>query len=163
MSHLTKNRQGLSKALPIFMKPGFPGGFTVVEIIIVVAIMSTLSGIAILSISLIFSRQLDGDARKLLADIYWTREMTASKHTDYIFSINTSDKSYTVTDSGGNTIRTTQRLKSDITAAPATITFQAPFATAALNPAGASLITLRNNTKQKSIRLYTETGYAKIQ
>lgn len=162
MSHRTKNRQGLLKALPIFIKVKFSKGFTVIEVLIIVIIVGLLSGIAMLSASLIFSRQLDSDARKLLADISWVREMAVSKHNSYTITINTSNESYTITDAGGIAIKPTQRLKSDITGAPSTITFQAPLGTITLNPAGSSLITLTHNAKQKQIRLYTETGYAKI-
>jgi prepilin-type N-terminal cleavage/methylation domain-containing protein len=162
MSGRIENRQGLIKTLPIFMKKN---GFTLIEIIIVVVVMSIMMGITMLSIALFFTRQLDGDTRKLLSDICWAREMTLSKHDNHTVTINTAAESYTIADSSGNVVRPTQTLKVSIASAPNTITFQVPLATAVANPASSPLITitLTREGRQKQIGIRTETGYAKIE
>ena len=160
MYYRTKNRQGSLRTLPIFMKKN---GLTLAEIVIVVAVMGLLMGITMLSISLLFSRQLDGDARKLSSDICWAREMTLSKHDNHTVTIDTAAEKYTITDSAGNVVRPAQALKVDIASSPNTITFQAPYGTAVLNPAGSTLITLTKESRQKQIGIRTETGYVKIE
>lgn len=133
------------------------------EILIVVAVTGLLMGITMLSISLIFSRQLDGDTRKLLADICYARELTLSRHIDHIVTISTANETYTITDASGNTVRPIQTLKVNISSGPSTITFQPPFAEAVLNPSGSTIITLTKEGRQKQIGIRTETGYAKIE
>ncbi|MDD4907946.1 MAG: prepilin-type N-terminal cleavage/methylation domain-containing protein [Candidatus Omnitrophica bacterium] len=160
MSSKTEKRQGSLRTLPFFINLK---GFTLAEIITVVLIMSMLMGITMFSISLIFTRQLDGDTRKLLSDICWAREMTLSRHNDHTVAINTTAESYTITDSAGTVVRPAQVLKVNISSAPATITFQAPSGSALLNPAGSTLITLTKEGRQKQIGIRVETGYVKIE
>jgi prepilin-type N-terminal cleavage/methylation domain-containing protein len=137
--------------------------FTLIEILIVVAVTGMLMAITMMSITLLFSRQLDGDTRKLSSDICWAREMTLSKHDDHTVNIDTAAESYTITDSAGNLVRPAQALKVDISSSPNTITFQAPFAAVLLNPSGSDQITLIKEGRQRQIDINTETGYVKIE
>jgi len=136
---------------------------TLIELIVVLAIISAVSGMTMLSFSIIDSRRIKSEMNSLLADISWTREMALSKHQDYIISFNISTDTYTITDSLGNQAKPARKLSLvDITTAPNTMTFSPPFGRISLNPSSADNIILTRGSKTVNLEIFKSTGYVRL-
>ena len=137
--------------------------FTLVETIVVLAIIAVVSTMTIVSFTLVDSRRIKSEMFRMLSDFSWTREMAISKHQDYTISFDTSNDTYDIRDASGNLAKPTVRLNLvDITTAPNTITFESPFGRMSLNPNNADTITLVKGSKTIDIQLFKETGYARF-
>ena len=139
--------------------------FTLIESIVVIAIIGAVAAMTGVSITVIDSRQLKSDIHRLLADLQWAREMAMTRHQDYTVSIDISNNSYTIT--GDSEPR---RLAVDITNNTniTTITFSSHLgdlpAGRITNFTGDRFIELGYRTRTpKRIRLESETGYARVQ
>jgi len=136
---------------------------TLIELIVVLAIISAFSAMTMLSFSIIDKRRIKSEMNSILADISWTREMALSKHENYTISFNTSTDTYTITDSSGNQAKPSRKLSLvDITTAPNTMTFSPPFGRVALNPSGADNIILALGSRTVNMEIFKDTGYVRL-
>jgi len=143
---------------------------TLIELIVAVAIILIIGGVVVVSMGLANRKQLEVDAKILVADIWLYRELAASSRNTYNFTFNTTDDSYqiyngsittgeliktknlgvdlvTVQDSGGNS--------------QALLEIQRPYNGNA--PAQDRIMNLTQNGRTRIITVYENTGYAKEQ
>lgn len=142
-------------------------GFTMIELIVVVAIISLLCAAGMFSVSTMFSQRLDAEAHKLLADLYWARERAVSRHLDYIVDIDAGSDDYAIYEdrNGDGNMDADEQVKSqhlevDITSSLQDLTFQPPLGEVLLNPSNADEIDLDYGTKKtRRLEINEETGY----
>ena len=79
-------------------KMGFRTGFTLIELMVVIAIIATLSALSMVSFSSLTGNRLTLDARAIAADLCWMRQMAVAKHRNQIVVFDTSSESYTLYD-----------------------------------------------------------------
>ncbi len=138
-------------------------GYTLTELIVAIAIIAVVSSSAIVSFSLLGSRQLDADARRIVFDMGWARELSSAGHQNYIIDFDLINERYIIYRNSvgpGNEIKR-QKLSVDLSSVaplPAQIQFSYPKGTAQTKD-----IILNHQGKTKQISVFAQTGYAKIQ
>ncbi len=138
-------------------------GTTLIELVVVTAIIAVISAFAIVSFSLLGSRQLDADARRIVSDLGWARELSSARHENYIIDFDLVNERYIIYRNSvglGNEIKR-QKLSVDlvsVTPLPLQIQFSYPKGTGQ-----AKDIILNYQGKTKQISVFAQTGYAKIQ
>jgi len=70
--------------------------FTLIEIIVVVAVIAVISATVIISFPSLVPRRLEADARKIVADIRWARQMAITRHMNYAVSFDPNRKEYSI-------------------------------------------------------------------
>ena len=148
-------------------------GFTLIELIVVIAIIAIISGLGLTSFSTLSGDRLEGDARKIVNDLSWLRQMAAAgnqyipagSRQNYIAVFNTVNETYTVYQ--GSTIPSnlikTQSLSPGVNLVsvlplPAQVTFNFPQGTAQ-----DKTITLTSQGKTRTVSVFSNTGYVRIQ
>jgi len=136
---------------------------TLIELIVVLAIIGAFTGMTMLSFSLVDSRRIKSEMNSILADISWAREMALSKHENYTVSFNISTDTYTITDSSGNQAKPPRKLSFvDITTAPNTMTFSPPFGRISLSPSSSDNIILALGSRTVNLEIFKNTGYVRL-
>ena len=148
-------------------------GFSLVELIVVVAIIAVMTALSMVSFSSLTGSRLTADARKIVNDLCWTRQLAVSGHQNYvdtgrqnyIVDFDTLNERYTVywgIVAPNNQVKT-QALGTGIdlvSVAPSTLlTFSFPQGTASAT----TTITLNSQGKTKTVQVFANTGYVKIQ
>ncbi|MCP4652136.1 MAG: prepilin-type N-terminal cleavage/methylation domain-containing protein [Candidatus Omnitrophica bacterium] len=128
-------------------------GVTLIELIVVMAIVAIISGGAVVSFSLVDSRRLKAETNTLLADLWWAGEMATAKRKDYIVNFDTSNNRYSITDGTGNMVRPFRNLGVDLNTAPDTMTFYAPRGFSEIDPATASEVILLQGSREERLLL----------
>lgn len=141
--------------------------FTLVEMIIGIAIITILSGIILVSFSLTNRRRLEVEARNLLADLQWAREMSFTRHLNYTVTFNRTNDTYVIADSGGIQVRPLKEMAVDITSSPDSLTFKfpsgsPPVVVTTVNAPSPDIIRLELNGQIREIRVYEETGFLEL-
>lgn len=133
--------------------------FTLIEIIVVVAILSIISVYIGISFSAIPARELESQARKLISDLYRTREMSVTMRQDFIVDFDVANKNYTIYKDSiapANFLEL-KHLNIDsisITPQPENISFSYPRGTTQTKS-----ITLNHKGKIERIAIFSSTGY----
>lgn len=147
------------------MSNGQRRAFTLVELVITVAIIAVVSGASLISFYAYFGRRVDAEARKLAADLAWARQMCVARHQDYRVVFDAANNSYDIFEAAS--VRRRQRLALDITGVtdpsaapllPAELTFYWP----AGNTQDAR-IGLSHNNRIRNVTVFGQTGYVKVQ
>ncbi|MCG2711378.1 MAG: prepilin-type N-terminal cleavage/methylation domain-containing protein [Candidatus Omnitrophica bacterium] len=136
---------------------------TLVELMVVVAIVGIISTASLLSISYTDSRRLETETRRIIGDLCWARKMAVARHINYIVDFDIVNEQYTVYEgsvSPANMCKQ-QRLVSDISLLaplPNQVVFNFP--------SGDSLakqidLSYRGQTRQ--IIIFSGSGYVRMQ
>lgn len=164
------NQKRRERRTPLFLT-----GFTLIELIVVIAIMTVIAGISLSSSSKLAGDRITGDARKLVSDLCWIRQMAASGkrycvnclplavRQNYIVTFDTVGESYRIYQGSinPNNLIKTQNLSPGVDLASVSLgqlTFSFPQGTTQDNT-----ITLTSSGKTRQINVIGNTGYANIQ
>jgi prepilin-type N-terminal cleavage/methylation domain-containing protein len=150
-------------------KKMFLTGFTLIEFIVVIAIIAVLSAVGIVSFSSLTGDKLTSDARKLVNDLCWARQMAVARNQNYIIDFNTTSERYSIYNTS---ISPANQLKIQILSPGIDLVSVTPAAPVVFNtfsfPKPASIATNSNITlsaqgKTATVQVFNTTGYVKIQ
>ena len=148
--------------------PAFQRSFTLIEVIVVIIIIAVLYVVAVASFSSIAPKRLDADARKILSDLSWARQLAVAKHYNYVIRFDTAGETYRIyrdSVSSDNEVKY-QRLGVDLySVSPGTDLRFYTFSDTNRQAGTADnnfTITLRREGKEKTIAVYQGTGYIEI-
>lgn len=160
-------------------------GLTLIELIVVLTIIVIITVSAAISFSGLAGTRLEADARKMVSDLSWARQMAVAGHQylaggssrqNYIVVFDTVNEFYAIyydLNGNGNPDAATEEIKrqnlgggvdlnSIAPAAPGGLTFTFPQGT--LLEAGPDwTITLNSQGKTRLVRIFRNTGYVRIQ
>jgi len=147
--------------------------FSFIEMLIVIVIISIVSSVTLISYEQVFSRNVEFEAKKIVNDIVLSREIALAQRKDLCIRFNAGFYDIFENSCGANFLRR-ENIESTITAPslPFDIIWNkvesfplkmggAATSTASVN--GELLLTLIQRGKSKSIRIFEDTGYAKIE
>ncbi len=100
-------------------------GFTLVELIAVIAIITIMSGSVMVSYVQLDRRALDGEVQKFVADFYLARKLTVNTREWYNITFRSDGKGY-VLQNGTRVIVRRSGLRSKANATPSIIAFSPP-------------------------------------
>ena len=143
-------------------------GITLVELVVVITIIAIITASSLISFSIIPSRRLKGDVRRIVSDLSWAREISiAGGYKKCTVDFDTDNNTYNIykgDDSSGVLIKH-QDLDVDLVSVidssgntVPNITFNHPLGTAQ-----DITITLSAGTKTRSVRVFGETGYVRME
>ena len=137
-------------------------GYTLLEILFVVIVLAILAGIAIPRLGVDFSTKMKVKtaAQRLISDLRYTRRLAITNNEDYRLSVDSSEKEYSIYDSGDMQVGQTRSIDSDIT-----ISADKDFIFESLGNASASSdtdISLSANGNQADISVTTATGMVSV-
>ncbi|MBI4846907.1 MAG: prepilin-type N-terminal cleavage/methylation domain-containing protein [Candidatus Omnitrophica bacterium] len=143
------------------MFPFKKNALSIIELVVVVAIIGIISASSLVSIDRSASLKLEGQTRMIVGDLTWARELAVSQHDDFIVQFDTANESYIIyKGSIGGTIYKNRKLEVDIVSvvpAPEDISFYFPDGTSQSKQVNLSY---RGNTRQ--VNIFDETGYVKF-
>ena len=145
-------------------------GFTLIELMVVIAIIAVTSAAGLVSFSSLTGNRLSVDSRKIVNDLCWARQLAAARHRNHIIVFDTAAESYAVYDDlNGNAIpEADEEIKEQIlntgvdlvsvAPLPAQITFSSPFGTTQTKT-----ITLSAQARTRTVVTFANTGYVRAQ
>jgi prepilin-type N-terminal cleavage/methylation domain-containing protein len=74
-------------------------GLTFLELIVVLVVLAVVSTAGLVSFSQIDDRKLDSEARRIVSDICWVRELAMNTHKNYVINFDGINNSYEIYDS----------------------------------------------------------------
>ena len=138
-------------------------GFTLIELVIVVAIIAVISAGALISLSTIGPKRLEAEARKIVSDLCWARQMAVAIHQNYIVDFEPVNERYIIYRGSvdpANEIKR-QNLEVDLVSVvplPAQLQFNFPRGTSQ-----SKQINLSYQGRTKQVLVFGETGYVRLQ
>ena len=153
-------------------KMGFRTGFTLIELMVVIAIIATLSALSMVSFSSLTGNRLTLDARAIAADLCWMRQMAVAKHRNQIVVFDTSSESYTLyddldtdstPDANEEIKRRTLSVGIDVSSVIPSLQFYFVFPQGNTSSAGTTTITLNAQGKTRTVQVFNNTGYVRVQ
>ena len=137
-------------------------GYTLLEILFVVIVLAILAGIAIPRLGVGFSTKMKVKtaAQRLVSDLRYTRRLAITNNEDYRLSVDSSEKEYSIYDSGDTQVGETRSVDSDIT-----ISTDKDFIFESLGNASVSSdtdISLSASGNQADITMTTATGMVSV-
>ena len=139
-------------------------GLTLIELITVTAIIATITGAGMLSITTLDNNRLETDCRRVVADLSWAREMAANTRCDYRVIFDTVAETYSVfeIDPNGSPPQEVLRQRLQVNLASVTPSTQLTFSF----PTGTTTdttITLDQNGRTRQVLVTGATGYVSMQ
>lgn len=149
-------------------------GFTVTELIVVIAIIAVMSAASLFSFTTLLGERLEADARKIVSDLTWARQTAVAAHINYIIDFDLVNERYTVyrdlningTPEANEEIQK-RALTADLASftdlsgtpvVPQRITFSFPSGTAQDR-----IVNLSYQTRTRQVYVYGNTGCVKMQ
>ncbi len=137
---------------------------TLMELLLVTAVISVISVTGIVSFSALDSYRINADMYKIHGDLCWARESAVARHVDYIIDFDVANERYIIyedkNDDGliqlGEEVKR-QRLSSDLVSVsplPNRLTFNYP-----LGATQDKQVTLALHALSRQINVYGDTGY----
>jgi prepilin-type N-terminal cleavage/methylation domain-containing protein len=143
-------------------------GLTLIEMVIGLAITAVLAATTLVSFNVVDGRRLDAQARNLVSDLNWARELAASSHHDCIVDFDIANENYSFYNgsiAAANLVRQ-QRLSVDLASvtdwnlnAITDFTFSAPQGDAS----SSVLITLNQTGRSRIINVSDQTGFVRME
>ena len=139
---------------------------SLVEMTVVLTIIAIVTSAIVIYFAGPGSRRLEGEARKIVSDLCWARDMAVGKHINYIITFDTTDDSYAVYEDrnrddipdAGEKLNEV-RLETDlIPPTPASISFHFPY-----GRIQAASISLNYRGNSREIRIFPATGYVRME
>jgi len=141
---------------------------TLIELIVAVAIILIVGATVGLSSGIANRKQLEVDAKSLVADIWLYRELAASRRNTYIFDFDTAADSYEIYNgsvAAGNLLKA-KNFRVDLVsvtnfagAAQAQLTIRPPYNAA--EPADDRIVNLTQGSRSRPVTVFGETGNAR--
>lgn len=149
-------------------------GLTLTEMIIVTAIIAILVTVTVVSFSLLPSHRLESEARKIVSDLSWAREMSVAMQQNCIVVFDNVNRRYTIFRGNVNPLDMVERRNLEVDLEPVgssigvfsnQITFTPPFGIPQQVGAlpGRRTVTLRQQARQRRIVVFEETGYIRME
>jgi prepilin-type N-terminal cleavage/methylation domain-containing protein len=138
-------------------------GFTIIELMVVIAIVGILSVTIGISFSLTPTKIVAAEAQKLVANLAWARQMALAQSTDHIVDFDLANTAYTIYEGAivaSNAIAT-KNMDLDsvsITPSPDSITFSFVHVVGTSPDEDDKVITLTKGGVTESIEVFAETG-----
>lgn len=136
-------------------------GLTLVELMVAVAVIVLIAVVSIVSFSILTPRRLEAEARKIVSDLCWARQMAVAKHQNYIVDFEAVNERYFIYETSiapGNLIKR-QDLEVDLFSVDSNpVVFNSPGGTTQDNR-----FELRYRGGQRGIIVFGETGYVRIE
>ncbi len=145
-------------------------GMTLLELIVVIAVIMILTAAGMVSFSLIDTRRLKSQADTLISDIWWARQVVSATNHDYNIFFDKPHNSYCLYDDSlynftsctGVSHLDITRLDVQIQSAPANIVVYAPWGQLEANPVANTTIILSRGKKTKTLTISNATGYVTV-
>lgn len=140
------------------------GAFSLIEIIIVVAVISILSVYTGVSFALLGPRRLQAQTRKLVSDLCWVRDMAAARHHNFIVDFDTAARSYSVYQDDLDDF--IERKSLDVDAVSIDLpssTFQFNYPRGTLSTNQNIHIILTQGSRTQTVTIFSATGYVRWQ
>ena len=143
-------------------------GLTLVEMVISLAIVVVLASTTLVSFKLVDGRKLDTQARNLVSDLIWGRELAASTHHNYLVDFDIANETYSFyngTKSAANLVKKQKftvdlaRVTDDALNVITEFTFLAPKGNTSIS----ALITLNQTGRSRIINVSDETGFVRME
>jgi prepilin-type N-terminal cleavage/methylation domain-containing protein len=143
-------------------------GLTLVEMIIGLAVTAVLAATVLVSFNFVDGRKLDTQARNMVSDLIWGRELAASNHHDYIVDFDIANETYSFYNGSKIAARLVRQQKLSVNLVNVTnwnhntipdFTFYAPKG----NTSSTVLITLNQTGRSRIINVSNETGFIKME
>ncbi len=141
---------------------------TLVEMVISLAITAILTTIILVSFRFVDGRQLDIQARNMLSDLIWVRELAVSIHKNYTIVFNTSGETYSFYN--GSIIPANRIKLQNIPVNLSTVTdwdgnsiTNFSFSFPKGNATTTVLITLRQTNRLRRLNVSDETGFIRME
>jgi len=150
------SRRGFIKGRMLFKRRGF----TLIEIMVVLAIIGVLTGVIGVSFSSLSPKQLDAQARELASDLAAVRDLAVARHHDHTVAFDTVNLRYEVYRGDpltGTLLDTEQMDIGGVALNPAaltTLTFEALYGTTQ-----DLVITLTHRGRTRQVTVFGQTGY----
>lgn len=138
-------------------------GITLLELLSVIAIIAIISGVSLVSFTSLTGERLESDARKIVSDLTWARQMAVATHQDYIVDFDLINERYTIY-RGSIAVNNQLKLQNliadlvSVAPGPVQITFNSPIGTAQTQQINLSL-----QGKTRQVIIYGNTGFVKMQ
>ncbi|RLI02082.1 hypothetical protein DRO38_04360 [Candidatus Bathyarchaeota archaeon] len=141
---------------------------TVVEMVAVIFIIAIVSAVIIMSYGNITTRGVEADARKIVADLCWMRQLAVAKHSNYCIRFNTNYYEIYSNSCGMPSNLLKRGNLSAILVSPSPpfdLTFNSIYGTAfsSVSVNGILSITLTRDNRTKVVQIFENTGYVKMQ
>jgi len=143
-------------------------GLTLVEMAISLAITAVLAAIVLVSFNWVDNRKLDTQARNLVSDLIWGRELAASRHHNYIVDFDIANETYSFYNGSKSAANLVRKQKLSVNLVNVTkwdhsviknFTFSAPNG----NTNSSVLITLNQTGRSRIINVSDETGFLRME
>ena len=147
------------------LRKAYLTGFTLVELVTVIAISLVMLTIANLSFTNLGPLRLEGEARRMASDLAWLRQRAVAESTTYTATIDPATDSYVIRNGAGAIVKT-ERLAADITSVvpgPNQVSFTYPIAYLAARPVKVITLVQQGGGRQRQITFSGETGAVRLQ
>jgi len=149
---VSKKSANIQKPLP---------AFSLIEVVVVIAIVSILSITIAVSFSSMTPKNLETQTRKLANDLRWVRDMASAQHRNFIIEFVPGQRQYLIykdSVAAANLVERRSLEVNSLAVTPAALTrlqFNYPKATITAN----ANIVLGAGSRTKTIIVFSETGY----
>lgn len=134
-------------------------GFTLVELIAVIAIITIISGSVMVSYVQLDRRSLDGEVQKFLSDFYLARKLTVNTRERHNITFSNDGKGY-VLENGSNVIVRRSGLRSQADSDPLDIVLSPPRGNVSSGP---DKVVFSLGGRQKNITVNKDSGTLDLQ
>jgi len=138
-------------------------GFTLIELMVTITIIAVITAAGIVSFSSLVPRRLEAEARKIVSDLCWARDLAVARHQNYVVDFDTTNERYIIYRGSINPVNEVKRQNlevdlASVTPAPAQLQFNFPSGTTQ-----SKQINLSYQGGTQGVIIFGETGYVKIQ
>ena len=131
-------------------------GMTLIELVVMVALVAVVSTAGMLSLSRLLSGRLEAEARTMVTDLSWARSRTVATRSQHTVVFEPDAERYTISE-GGRTLGIRSLVVDLVSVTPAgDLTFTAPH-----GKTQSKQIALSDQGKTIRVTVFGDTGYVK--